>query len=65
MSTVKNALTAGGVVAGGIGLIALLILALLGPTIAAIGWFFSWWSFEAAVIAMLLMIAYLTGGGGE
>ena len=62
--TVKNGLVMGGAIAGAIGLIALLVTAFIAPALIAIGWWLGWWSFEASVIWMLLIIAYLSGGGG-
>lgn len=57
----RNALKAGGV--AGAGLLGVIILAalVLGPAVVALGWHLDWWSFEAAVIVLLLTLCYVTG----
>jgi phage-related holin len=53
------------VAAGGLTLVVLIALYFLLPALLAAGWFFGWWSFEASVIGLLLVIAYCSGGVGD
>lgn len=62
-STIKNALVGGGVAGGTLPLIVLIALLVLAPVLAVLGWYLSWWSFEVAVIMLLLMAVYTSGGG--
>jgi putative effector of murein hydrolase LrgA (UPF0299 family) len=67
-STLRNAarggLAAAGMLAGGAFFAALVALFVL-PAVVGVAWYFGFIGFEGAVVVLLIVIAYSTGGGSE
>ena len=64
-SKIKNAVKGGGVASIGIILVVAIAAFVFGPAVGAWGFCAGWWSFQNAVIVLLLLAIYFGGSGSD